>query len=50
MKLVGHTNGVNQATWNQDESKILTSSYDDTARIWDAAPATSCVKLAGHDG
>ncbi len=37
-----------QATWSQDESKILTSSDDNTARIWDAATGAELVKLAGH--
>ncbi len=44
------TRAVNQATWSQDESKILTSSDDDTARIWDAATGAELVTLAGHTG
>jgi WD40 repeat protein len=34
--LAGHRAGVNQATWNADETRILTASDDGTARVWDA--------------
>ena len=46
--LYGHTDNVNQATWSQDESKVLTSSDDNTARIWDAATGQQLVLLEGH--
>ena len=48
--LYGHTGAVTQATWSQDESKVLTSSADNTARIWDAASGQQLVLLAGHTG
>ncbi|MBV7337785.1 WD40 repeat domain-containing protein [Chloroflexi bacterium TSY] len=48
MILQGHTRRVRQAMWSQDESKILTSSWDDTARIWDAASGQQLLILQGH--
>ena len=39
-----------QATWSRDESKVLTSSDDGTARIWDAASGEELVTLQGHTG
>ena len=47
-RLTGHTDAVYQATWNQDESRILTASGDDTARIWDAQTGQELARLAGH--
>ncbi|HRW07830.1 MAG TPA: hypothetical protein P5121_22165 [Caldilineaceae bacterium] len=44
----GHTGDIYQVIWNQDESKLLTSSADDTARIWDAATGAELVRLDGH--
>jgi ABC-type multidrug transport system fused ATPase/permease subunit len=44
----GHTASVLQATWSADESKILTRSDDQTARIWDAASGEELVRLSGH--
>ncbi|MEM7129464.1 MAG: hypothetical protein AAF702_24235, partial [Chloroflexota bacterium] len=37
-------------TWSQDESKMLTSSSDKTARIWDANTGEELVTLQGHTG
>ncbi len=44
----GHKETVSQANWNQDESKILTSSNDNTVRIWNAVTGQELVRLEGH--
>jgi WD40 repeat protein len=36
------------ATWNQDGSKILTLSDDNTARIWNATTGQELLRLIGH--
>ena len=46
--LSGHTDRVNHAVWNADESRILTASNDGTARVWDAATGTELTILTGH--
>ena len=46
--LYGHMWGITQATWNHDESKVLTSSHDNTARIWDIATGKELASFAGH--
>jgi WD40 repeat protein len=35
--LRGHENGVHQAAFSPDERRILTVSFDGTARLWDAS-------------
>jgi WD40 repeat protein len=44
----GHTDLVTQVTWNQDESKILTSSRDGTVRIWDAVTGQELIRIDAH--
>lgn len=46
--LRGHTNTVFSAVFSPDASRILTSSWDNTARIWDAATGRQIVQLNGH--
>lgn len=46
--LSGHTDSVNQAVWNADESRILTAGNDGAARIWDAETFTELLILSGH--
>lgn len=46
--LRGHTDGVTQASFNSDGSRIVTASYDSTARVWDAATGQELVVLQGH--
>ena len=43
--LEGHTNWVNMAIWNQDESRIITASDDNTAKLWDAQSTDGRGKL-----
>jgi len=45
LKFEGHIGGVTQATWSNDESKVLTVSRDYTARIWDAASGAELVRF-----
>ena len=42
----GHTARVWRTIWSKDDSRILTTSEDKTARIWDAATGKLLVKLA----
>ena len=37
-----------QALWNSDESHILTTGGDDTARVWDAETGAVLAILTGH--
>ncbi|MEM7344996.1 MAG: caspase family protein, partial [Chloroflexota bacterium] len=46
--LTGHTDTVWGATWNGDESRILTWSDDGTARLWDGQDGHEVATLAGH--
>ena len=38
------------AAFSPDGSRIVTASYDKTARVWDAATGKEIVVLRGHDG
>ncbi len=44
----GHTDRVLQASWSQNESRVLTRSDDGTARIWDAESGAELVRLVGR--
>jgi WD40 repeat protein len=46
--LSGHTDWVDQAVWNGDESRVLTTSKDGTARVWDAQTGAELITLSGH--
>ena len=49
--LTGHTDGLNQfngAAWSPDGSRILTASWDGTARVWDAKTGEQLLILANH--
>ena len=47
-KLEGHTLFLTSATFSPDGKKIVTSSADQTARIWDADSGMELQKLEGH--
>jgi WD40 repeat protein/DNA-binding CsgD family transcriptional regulator/type II secretory pathway predicted ATPase ExeA len=48
-RYLSHDAPVSGATWNADESRILTWSDDGTARVWDAASGDNLLTLR-HDG
>ena len=46
--LSGHNGGVWSAAYDSDGGRIVTASYDKTARIWDAATGKTLTVLRGH--
>jgi energy-coupling factor transporter ATP-binding protein EcfA2 len=46
---VGHDGSVSSAAFSPDGSRIVTASWDNTARIWDAASAREIAVLRGHE-
>ncbi len=46
--LAGHTSDVNTAFYSRDGMRILTSSNDRTARIWDARTGVEIARFSGH--
>ena len=49
-KIFHHPAGVTHATFNPSGDRIVTSSYDKTARIWDLSSDTETAVLRGHEG
>ena len=48
--LSGHTSMVIRAAFSPDGGRIVTASYDNTARVWDAATGRVIATLKGHTG
>ncbi|MBA3752386.1 hypothetical protein H0X06_06395, partial [Candidatus Dependentiae bacterium] len=46
--LKGHTNSVTSAMFNLSGDTIVTSSYDNTAKIWDTETGEIIATLAEH--
>ncbi|MDA3874673.1 MAG: AbfB domain-containing protein, partial [Kiritimatiellae bacterium] len=46
--LVGHTKAVRDIAWSPDGSKLVSASYDNTARVWNASTGESLLTLTGH--
>ena len=46
--LIGHDDLVSAVSWSPDGTRIATTSYDNTTRIWDADTGVMLHKLIGH--
>ena len=46
--LVGHSDRIRDAAFNEDGTRIVTASEDKTARVWDAADGVQVAMLQGH--
>jgi WD40 repeat protein len=44
----GHTSAVSGGAWSPDGTHLLTTSWDNTARIWDATTGQPHLTLTGH--
>jgi len=47
--LRGHRRGVYSAAFSPDGQRIVTGSWDNTAKVWDAASGTNLFTLTGHN-
>ena len=48
--LSGHTDLIGSAAFSPDDSRIVTASSDQTARVWDASSGQQLLLLRGHTG
>jgi len=46
--ITGHTDIVGDAVFSPDGRRVLTSSYDKTARIWDGITGRQLLSVSGH--
>ena len=46
----GHKAEIVSLSFNTDGDKIMTSSFDNTAKIWDVMNGKCLFTLEGHDG
>ena len=44
-----HGNAVKSVAWSPDGERIVSGSYDSTARVWDVATQTTLVTYPGHN-
>ncbi|QDV51132.1 protein kinase domain-containing protein [Gimesia fumaroli] len=45
----GHTEGILSISYSKDGTRLLTSSYDKTARLWDVASGQQLRRFWGHN-
>jgi len=50
LELKGHTGWVVAASFSNDGRRVVTASYDNTARIWDTESGKLIAELKGHTG
>jgi WD40 repeat protein/serine/threonine protein kinase/TPR repeat protein len=48
--LLGHTDRVRSIAYSPDGRRLITASYDGTARVWDASTGRQLLILQGHGG
>jgi WD40 repeat protein len=48
LALAGHSGLVNSAAFSPDGTRVVTASWDATARVWDARTGASVTTLSGH--
>ena len=46
--VIGRSSGLRSASFSPDGQKVVTSSWDNTAKIWDAHIGTQLMSLEGH--
>ena len=49
MTLKGHKGWVTSAAYSPDGKRIVTDSYDKTAKVWDANTGKELFTLKGHE-
>jgi WD40 repeat protein/serine/threonine protein kinase len=50
MAVIGHAGLVRSIAFSSDGARIITASYDGTAKIWDAGSGVELLRLSGHGG
>ena len=48
--IAGHTSAVNSVAISPDGTRIVTASFDRTAKVWDARTGMPLVEFKGHSG
>src|SRR5207237_1009781 len=49
-ELHGHANAVTSVSFSPDGTRIVTGSWDQTAKVWDVRTGTALLELKGHAG
>jgi len=44
----GHTSALSSVSFSPDGARIVSGSYDMTAKVWDARTGTTLLELKGH--
>jgi tRNA A-37 threonylcarbamoyl transferase component Bud32 len=50
LALEGHTYSISSASFSPDGARLVTTSYEGTARVWDAKTGAEALTLKGHTG